>query len=238
MEVENLMVGFKYIPNYEGLYSIDTEGTVFSHISNKILKPHTNHRGYLMIDLYKDGKIKKKAIHRLVAITYLPNPNNLPEIDYIDTDRQNNNVNNLRWCTRKENCNNPLSLKHAGDSRRGNKNYLFGKHISEEIKVKMSNSKKGHFVSEETRRKIGNANRGRIMSEEQRKSMSIAHKGKRTGKNNPNSRKIKQYTKGMEFLKEWDSISEAERELGISITAISNNLKNRSKTAGGFIWRY
>ena len=59
MKATELMIGFKYIPQYEGLYSIDENGNVYSHISGKILKTHKNHRGYLMVDLYKNGKSKK-----------------------------------------------------------------------------------------------------------------------------------------------------------------------------------
>lgn len=159
MKATDLMIGFQYIPQYEGRYSIDRDGNVYSHISKKILKAHPNHRGYLMVDLYKGGRVKKGIIHRLVALTYIPNPQGLPEVDHIDTNRQNNNVNNLRWCTRQQNCNNTLSLKHAGEARSGSKHYLFGKHLSEETKTKMSFAHKGHTVSEETRRKIGKANK-------------------------------------------------------------------------------
>lgn len=237
MKANELMLGFKYIPQYEGLYSINRIGVVFSHVSGKLLKPYPNQGGYLMVQLYKSGGSKRINVHRLVALTYIPNPNNLPEIDHIDTNRQNNRVENLRWCTRKENCNNPLSLKHSGDSRRGLKHYLYGKTISNETKEKMSESHKGHTVSEETKRKIGMANKGHIMSEVQKTMLSAFHKGKRTGKNNPVARKVKQYTKDMVFIKEWDCISDAGRELGIGVSSICNNLKGLSKTAGGFIWR-
>ena len=232
-----LMLGYKYIPQYEGLYSIDRSGNVFSHINGKILKPHPNHRGYLMVSLYKDGKSKKSTIHKLVAITYIPNPNNLPEIDHIDTNRQNNNVENLRWCTRKENCNNPLSLKHSCDSRKGEKHYLYGKSLSKETKAKMSTSRIGHTVSKETRQKIGNANRGHVMSEEQKQLLSELHKGKRMGKENQNAKKVRQYDKYGNFIKLWQCIADASRELVISASSISNCIKGLTKTAGGFIWK-
>lgn len=237
MKANELMIGFKYIPEYEMLYSIDRNGNVFSHISGKILKSHPNHRGYLMVDLYKDGKVKKCVIHRLVAITYVPNPNNFPEIDHIDTNRQNNNVENLRWCTRKENCNNPLSLKHNGDSKKGEKHYLYGKSLSKEVKAKMSASHVGHTVSEETRRKISNANSGHIMSEEQKQLISESNKGKRMGKENQRAKEVRQYDKYGKFLKLWECISDASRELGISVSSICNCMKGLSKTSGGFIWR-
>ena len=237
MKATDLMIGFKYIPQYENLYSIDRSGNVFSHISGKILKPHPNLRGYLMVDLYKDGKVKKCVIHRLVAITYIPNPNNLPEIDHIDTNRQNNNADNLRWCTRQENCNNVLTLKHAGNSRKGEKHYLYGKTISEETKTKMSAAHLGHTVSEVTRRKISNANTGHIMSQEQKRQLSESHKGKKMGKDNPNAKEVTQCNKQGVIMKVWPCISEASRELGISVSSISNSIKGLSKTAGGFIWK-
>lgn len=237
LTAKDLMVSFKYIPQYENLYSIDMKGNVFSHISGKILKPYPNHRGYLMVDLYKYGKAKKCAIHRLVAITYIHNPNNLPEIDHIDTNRQNNCVENLRWCTRKENCNNPLTLKHIGDCRKREKHYLYGKSIPKDVRAKMSASHLGHNVSEETRRKIGNANRGHIMSEEQKHRLSECHKGKRMGKDNPNAKKVSQCDKKGVTIKVWSCISDASRELGIGRCSISNCIKGLSKTAGGFIWK-
>ena len=237
MNTRELMIGFKWIPGYHGLYSIDEHGNVFSHISEKMLKPHANHRGYLMVDLYKDGKAKKGIIHRLVAQTFIANPNNLPEVDHVDTNRRNNNVNNLRWCTRKENCNNPLSLKHSGDCRKGEKHYLYGKTLSNETKEKISFSRMGHSVSEETRRKIGDANRGRIMSEKQRIRLSWAHKGKFVGKDNHNAKQVQQYDMQGNLIKIWDCISDVERELGISASSICNCLKGLSKTAGKYIWK-
>lgn len=75
--------------------------------------------GYIRVVLIKDKKRLDKFVHRLVAEAFLPNPNNKPYIDHIDGSRDNNNVNNLRWCTTKENANNPITLKRKAESAKG-----------------------------------------------------------------------------------------------------------------------
>jgi hypothetical protein len=237
LTAKDLMVGYKFIPQYENRYSIDENGNVFSHVSGRILKPQKNHRGYLMVDLYKNGKAKKGIIHRLVAITYIPNPQNLPEIDHIDTNRQNNNVNNLKWCTRKENCNNPLTLKHGGDSRRGERHHLFGKNLSDETKKRMSESRKGHIISEETKKKISIAKKGKKMSDEQKKMLHDFWIGKRISINNPMAKNVKQFDMDGKLIKIWGCASDAAKELKISRSAIYQCVKGTIKTAGGFIWK-
>ena len=71
----------------------------------KILKPCKNTKGYLQIKLYKNGKYKTNRIHRLVALAFIPNPNNLYEINHKDECKENNNVNNLEWCDTSYNAN-------------------------------------------------------------------------------------------------------------------------------------
>lgn len=67
--------------------------------------------GYHFVVIMTDtGKRVNKMIHRLMAETFLPNPDNLPEIDHIDGNALNNNLDNLRWVTRLENNNNPITL--------------------------------------------------------------------------------------------------------------------------------
>lgn len=85
----------------------------------KEIKPYTTYKGYLRLRLCKNGKSKQFQIHRLVAQAFIPNPENKPYIDHINTDRTDNRAENLRWVTNKENCNNPISKKHYSN---GNKN--------------------------------------------------------------------------------------------------------------------
>lgn len=96
---------FEDLKDFEGLYQINREGKIWTSYYNKIMSP-TDDNGYLRICLTKDGKRKFYRIHRLLAIQYIPNPDNLPEIDHIDRNKLNNDLSNLRWCDRTTNMNN------------------------------------------------------------------------------------------------------------------------------------
>lgn len=89
----------KDIPNYEGLYAITSCGKVWSYHRNKFLALRYDKDGYPRVDLRKDGKSKTYFVHRLLAITYLPNPNNLPYVNHKDEIKKHSWINNLEWCT-------------------------------------------------------------------------------------------------------------------------------------------
>ena len=97
------------ISGYEGIYEIDEEGLIYCILNDKyhkirILKPHLNNSGYLRVNLYDmNHRPKKHYIHRLVAQTFIPNPDNLKYVDHKDCSKLNNSVNNLEWVTQKEN---------------------------------------------------------------------------------------------------------------------------------------
>ena len=93
------------IKGYEGLYAITEDGQIWSYRSNRFIKSFLRENGYLQAILVKDGIKKAYKIHRLVAITYIPNPYNYPEVNHKDEDRTNNNINNLEWCPHDYNCN-------------------------------------------------------------------------------------------------------------------------------------
>ena len=94
------MEEWKDIPGYEGLYQISDHGNVRNN--NKVLR--YNMRGcYRQTTLSKNGVYKYFTIHRLVALVFLPNPDNFPQVDHIDRDTFNNHISNLRWVSRSQN---------------------------------------------------------------------------------------------------------------------------------------
>lgn len=84
-------------------YHVSPEGIVTNISSGKVLKPSRDRRGYWRVWLYEGGVRKERSLHRLVALTYLPNPDNKPQVNHIDGDKENNSVTNLEWCSNSEN---------------------------------------------------------------------------------------------------------------------------------------
>lgn len=87
----------------QNLYLISNEGRVFSLQQNRFIKWRSNGNGYYNITLRKNNITQKFFIHRLVAIHFIPNPDNKPFINHIDCNPSNNKVDNLEWCSHKEN---------------------------------------------------------------------------------------------------------------------------------------
>lgn len=112
---------WKDIKGYEGLYQVSNLGNVKSlkYGREKILKGYKNYKGYLTVKLLKNKKSKIYLIHRLVAICFLPNNFGNVEIDHINTDRTDNRLENLRWVTHKENCNNSITKENYSKCRKG-----------------------------------------------------------------------------------------------------------------------
>ena len=102
---------WKDIKGYEGLYQVSNKGNVKSLNYNrtgeeKIRKPMVNNNGYLIVELWRNGKNKKLLIHRLVLMTFNPIDNmDKFEVNHRDENKKNNNLDNLEWCSRNYNIN-------------------------------------------------------------------------------------------------------------------------------------
>ena len=122
---------------YEGLYQVSNLGRIKSLPRNgtilkeRILKENLSNKGYYMVVLSKNNIPKKKLIHRIVAQTFIPNPYNKGTVNHIDGNKLNNKVENLEWCTIKEN--NIHARKNGLTNDYGSNNKL-SKFSNEEIK--------------------------------------------------------------------------------------------------------
>lgn len=98
------MEEWRWIKGYENLYKISNKGIIKSyHRTPKIMKLSLTPDGYRYINLSRLGESNKFRVHRLVAQTFIENKNNLPEVNHIDEDKNNNCVSNLEWCTHEYN---------------------------------------------------------------------------------------------------------------------------------------
>ncbi len=170
---------------YEGLYKVSNLGKIMSlNYRNtgraELMNPVEDKDGYLRVGLSKNGEYKMCSVHRLVAQTFIPNPENLPEVNHIDEDKTNNFVflnedgsadkekSNLEWCDRKYNNN-------------------YGTRTERFIKTM--------------------------------------------------SKKVLQFSKTGEFIREWESTRECGRN-GFDQGAVSACCRGERKTHKGFLWMF
>jgi hypothetical protein len=101
---------WKEIDGYEGLYQVSSLGKVFSLRNTKNIKLNLSEKGYFRVDLWKENKRNSLRVHRLVAKSFIDNPDNKPQVNHIDGIKTNNNINNLEWSTPSENVRHAISL--------------------------------------------------------------------------------------------------------------------------------
>lgn len=108
---------WKPIDGYEGLYTINSFGTV-KNAKEKEKIPFVTTDGYFRVTLSKNGKRRHHLVHRLVAIAFVPNPENWPIINHKDENKQNNSADNLEWCSYKYNINYGNHNQNRGAGRK------------------------------------------------------------------------------------------------------------------------
>ena len=182
---------WKDIEKYEGLYQVSNIGRVRSldrlkatrnrhkiiqaKIKGQLLKPSINGDGYYQVTLSKNDEHLITRIHRLVAQTFIPNKDNKTQVNHINGNKLDNRVENLEWCTCKEN------ILHAVA-------YNLMKPVKEEE----------HYYA----------------------------------------KKVGKYDKNNNLLEVYGTIEKAGVNNKIRPNAIVNCLKGRSKTSGGYVWKY
>ena len=219
---------WKDIKGYEGLYQVRNLGRVKSldrvvngkKLKGRFISLNVDTKKYLFVWLNNGNKKKMFRVHRLVATMFIPTIKGKEYIDHINGIRDDNRVSNLRWCTHQENDNFSLSRLHRSQSKIGNK-YFLGKHHSQETKRKISEARTG----------TKNPNYWANLSDENKKKIRAASR-------EACRIEIDQYTTDMKFLKTWESMADIEKSLGLYHSNIWKCCVGKSKTSGGFVWRY
>ena len=103
------------ITGYEN-YEVRPNGEVVNVKTGRILKPYKDKDGYFIVYLYNNNSRKTYRVHRLVAEAFIPNPDNLPQVNHKDENPSNNHVGNLEWCTAEYNINYGTHNKRATES--------------------------------------------------------------------------------------------------------------------------
>ena len=220
---------WKDVVGYEGLYQVSNLGRVKSlrikRHKDGVMTTKTRKNGYVFIFLRVNNKRIWKSVHRLVAIAFIPNPENKPEIDHIDGNRSNNVVTNLRWATPKENSNNPITIERMSVAAMGERNPFFGKKHTEDTKRKISVSRIGKYTG------INNPFFGKKHKEETK--LIISEKKKERG-----GIPVSQFSIDGVFIKKWEHASIAGKTLKISPSSITECCRHKRKSIGGFKWEY
>ena len=107
---------WKPILQYEAFYEVSNKGRVRSLRTGGIMRMRIGRDGYVRVSLTKDGKQTHKLLHRLLAIAFIPNPDNFAEVNHKNENKQDNSILNLEWCTHKYNSNFGTRLKRMAIS--------------------------------------------------------------------------------------------------------------------------
>lgn len=228
-------------------YIIYSNGEVFSKLTNKFLSFGKDKRGYCLVNLKhnipnRKNKYLVQKVHRLVAKAFIPNPDNLPEVNHKDGNKLNNDVSNLEWVTTKQNIEHAIKNNLYVNQKKRKLNdlsNLLADFLSEKYSISELEDKYNWHTS---RGITGN------YLKEYAESVGLLDEYLKVKSNLPNKRLIKaaevhrkpvlQYTENGEFIKEWPSLIAAEKGTGARSVNISNVCKGKAKTCSGFVWKF
>lgn len=263
---------WKNIEGYEGIYMISNLGRVLSLrkeevvISKyrgtykrikkeKILKNTIFSNGYCVVCLFSNGVSKKFLVHKLVAKAFIPNEKGLKEIDHINTRRDDNRVDNLRWVTRSENHLNPITKKRHKRIALENNSISNITRITKRV-IQMSleykyiktfnsvteaaNSIDSHTtdISACCKNKRFSCKGYVWVYEDDYKKGNYKKNILNINASRTYAKTVIQYDKDRKLIRRWNSITEAANELKINGAHITQCCKGKERMAGGFIWEY
>ena len=228
------------IKDYEGKYYVTSQGDVVNAYGNTLLPVINKKTGYKTVSLWKNNKGSSKTIHRLVALTYLTNPNNLPEVNHIDGNKLNNHVDNLEWVTRSEN----MIHAYATGLAKQTKTKLLDDSTYESLLERFLLGESMTALATEhsaglTRvtinmRKLA---KDRGVHEKFEAQLKEQKRIRNTQANATKKQEVAQYTLDGELVAVHTSLTSASKALGKSTTGpISNAVRGITKTAYGFKW--
>lgn len=242
---------FKDINGYEGKYQVSNYGRVRSlsryRDNNKnnayqkgiIFKQSTGKKGYIHVTLYKNGKYKRRLVHRLVAQTFINNEYNLPTVNHKDENKTNNTINNLEWCTQQYNNTYGHRIEKMVEKKAVeivqidvNDNYIKVWKNIEDVgrKLKISGSVIVGCCNGNYKTACGYKWMYKTEYDKINKSKAIKYKFR----NKP----FVQLTLNGEYIREWYSLMEMHKDLGFGISCISNCLNKHILTSNGYKWIY
>ena len=207
----------------------------FKNIYGQIMDNYkVNENGYIRVYIYK----KTIALHRLVAYTFLENPENKEQVNHKDGNKLNNKVENLEWCSNAENQKHKFEIGLGNNFTRKVKQYdlnwnLIKEYDSIVLAAKEMNVSKGTIRG--VLIKYGKTAAGYIWKYSDDVNIDFSEK---ISINENKGRSVGQYDLNMNLIKIHNSIADAGRNVGVHKNNIWGVINNFSKTSGGFIWKY